>query len=923
MSQLSYMMEEQRWFSWSSHESLGQESRTLDLPEGPTPVKGQSLSAREVLQLAELPAYWHQMRDWVISLLVRDRWVPLLSPSGNSLAPMPAPCWDLEEDSQIFHHFVRHLPGCAVFPWAQPSHVVTQAAEHLFEALVQERLGEFPPLRLPARWPEEARTWVETHYGLGDLELTRESLRLAQDLVAWSKPIWAARSPWRTCFTLHEPLFEDWTLSFGLQSRAETSLLLQAQDIWAGEAAELARSAGHPLERPAETLLGDLGRAARILPEVAAALQERHPERAEMTLDGAARFVAEKAWLLQESGYGVRLPASLTARKPRLKLRSRQRKSGAGSSTGKLGLDKITTFSWEAEVNGQPLTPADLKRLAKAKQPLVQLKGQWVMLDPESAREILLAVDQPEMTLGEALRALPADDDSDAFDVDIEEVMTGLQGEESMQEMAPPQGLQAELRPYQRRGYGWLSFLGERGLGSCLADDMGLGKTLQLICWILRDRQTRGPGPVLLVCPTSVLGNWQRELARFAPELPVSLYYGPNRKMDLEGSPFVLTSYSLVQRDGEALKEIHWRGVVLDEAQNIKNPDALQTRAIRRLGADFRVALTGTPVENRLDELWSVMDFLNPGLLGSRGHFTRTLARPIEKDRNQEALEHLQKMVRPFLLRRLKSDPAIVPDLPAKQEIKTFCPLTSEQATMYAAILQNAMDDIESKEGTERRGLVLKLLLQLKQVCNHPSLFMNDSSPLPRRSGKLQRLEEMLAELLESNQASLIFTQFARFGEKLAEYLAHTFRENVPCLHGGLSKEQRDETVQAFQREGGPRILVLSLKAGGVGLNLTRASRVFHFDRWWNPAVENQATDRAYRLGQKQSVQVYKFISDGTLEETIDAMIESKLELATNVLSKDEGWLTELDNRALRELLTLRQHRGEGVTASPPSNSPR
>jgi SNF2 family DNA or RNA helicase len=442
---------------------------------------------------------------------------------------------------------------------------------------------------------------------------------------------------------------------------------------------------------------------------------------------------------------------------------------------------------------------------------------------------------------------------------------------------------------------------------------MGLGKTIQTLALLQRDREAGERQPVLLVCPTSVVGNWQKEAARFTPELSVLVHHGVGRhrgeafRREVLRYALVISSYSLLHRDVEVLRETEWAGVVLDEAQNIKNSETKQAQAARSLNSGYRVTLTGTPVENNVGDLWSQMEFLNPGFLGSQSAFRKRFFLPIQVYSDQGAANRLRRITAPFLLRRLKTDKSIIADLPEKQEMKVFCNLTKEQASLYEAVVRDAQEAIESAEGIKRKGLVLTALMKLKQVCNHPAQFLKDNSAIPGRSGKLARLAEMLEETLEVDDRSLLFTQFTEMGHIIRQHLQETFGFEVPFLHGGTPKKQRDQMVECFARPNGPRIFLLSLKAGGTGLNLTSASHVFHFDRWWNPAVENQATDRAFRIGQTKNVQVHKFLCAGTVEEKIDEMIERKKDVAGRVVGTGEAWLTELSNAELRNLFVLRK----------------
>ena len=450
---------------------------------------------------------------------------------------------------------------------------------------------------------------------------------------------------------------------------------------------------------------------------------------------------------------------------------------------------------------------------------------------------------------------------------------------------------------------------------------MGLGKTIQLIGFLLNLKQQKLlTKPTLLVCPTSVINNWEREVKKFAPKLNTVIHHGDKREQgktfikQVEGKQLVITSYSLIHRDAKTLSGVDWQGIVLDEAQNIKNPTAKQSQAVREIPAGFKIALTGTPVENRLTELWSILDFLNPGFLGNRNFFQKRFAAPIEKYGDRESLSVLRSLTQPFILRRLKTDKNIIQDLPEKQEMNVYCGLSVEQAELYQQLVDNSLEEIEDSEGIKRRGLILTLLLRLKQLCNHPELIGDtkakkvdiDAEDFDNRSGKLLRLEAMLEEIVDEGDRALIFTQFSEWGKMLKPYLEAKFKGEVLFLYGATPRIARQEMVDRFQNEpNGPKIFILSLKAGGTGLNLTRANHVFHVDRWWNPAVENQATDRAFRIGQKRNVQVHKFVCTGTLEERISDIIENKKELAEQTVNAGEQWLTDLDTNSLRSLLLL------------------
>ena len=710
-----------------------------------------------------------------------------------------------------------------------------------------------------------------------------------------------------------------WRLEFLLQSIADPSLLIPAEQTWADDG-----TLSRWLPRPQELLLGELGRASRIYPELADGLRQAQPCALDLDAEGAYRFLSAVAPALDEAGFGVLLP-SWWDRRARLGLAmsAHTPTEGVVAKPGKFGKDQLMDFRWRLAVGDETLTEAEIAALAQTKAPLVRLRGQWVAVDPHQLRrglEFLARNKAGRMSAGEILRLAAAHPEDSATPLPV----TGIQADgwvgellggsvsDNVRFIPLPANFHAKLRPYQERGLSWLAFLSSLGLGACLADDMGLGKTVQLLALEAVHRAERPDDPpTLLLCPMSLVGNWQREAARFAPALRVYAHHGRERLREgeladrLAQADLMVTTYATATRDIEELAGYEWRRVVLDEAQAVKNSLSQAARAVRRLRAGQRVALTGTPVENRLAELWSLMDFLNPGLLGAADKFRTRYAIPVERHGQTEPAERLRTITRPYLLRRLKTDPAIISDLPEKIEIKQYCRLTTEQASLYQSVVDDMMEKIENSQGIERRGNVLAAMAKLKQVCNHPALLLHDRSAVGSRSGKVIRLEEICEEILSEGDKALLFTQFTEFAAMLLPHLAARFGTDIAYLHGGTSKKRRDELVTRFGSDDGPPLFLLSLRAGGTGLNLTAANHVIHLDRWWNPAVENQATDRAFRIGQKRNVQVRKFICTGTLEEKIDEMIEEKKALANLVISDGEGWLTELSTGELRSMFEL------------------
>jgi SNF2 family DNA or RNA helicase len=714
--------------------------------------------------------------------------------------------------------------------------------------------------------------------------------------------------------------------------------------------------------------------------------------RSRLKEEEAWSFLTEDSLSLMNAGYVVYLPAwweHAGRTKPKLKLGIN---SSVGSSgTPLFGLKHIVDFNWKMALGEIELDELEFQHIIEQKRRLLHIRGRWIALDPamlEQVRRLMKRVDKEgglslrdvlEMHLldnggtggsrdtaedQEAGAADPAGADNDgaafgphAIRMEVElnrhlqHLLRHLRETAEIPMIPQPKGLRGSLRKYQLQGASWLVYLRQFGFGACLADDMGLGKTVQWIAYLmhLKEQASALSAPVLLICPTSVIGNWQKELERFAPDMKVHLHYGPNRAkgedfpVSLQGMDIVITSYTLANLDREELSGICWSCLCLDEAQNIKNAYTKQAAAIRKMPAEHRIALTGTPMENRLTELWSIMEFINPGYLGSLREFTRKFVAPIERTGDSKLVTRVQRWISPFLLRRAKKDPAIQLDLPEKNESKSYVSLTTEQASLYQALTSELIDGIDRLTGMERKGMILAALTRLKQLCNHPGLFLKEKGALrwKNRSNKLARLLEMVREVRDAGERCLIFTQFVETGHLLRTVLEQELRESVQFLHGGVPKAERDRMIERFQSgytpeankgpgrvegvfddkrqtgpaEGGVRavessegngIFVLSLKAGGIGLNLTAANHVFHFDRWWNPAVEDQATDRAFRIGQTRDVQVHKFITLGTLEERIDEMIEQKKGLSSQIVGSGEQWITELSADELRELLLMR-----------------
>ncbi len=874
--------------------------------------------ADDVVQGSDL-RFFSLVADEALHLAGRGRTLPALLREDGDLAARWRPVIT-GADADRFRDLARAMPpACRAASDASASEVLLDALTDLVDAAVRgivphpllpERTGRVPD-HLPL-----AERWVAALTGPSSAvarEPGDDPDELAAELDTWAAAARRPSGPLRVCFRLAEPPEDDpggsWTVQFALQGVDDPSLYIPAAAIWTGEVTSVADAE--------ETLLAGLGRAIRLYPEAAWALRVPTPTSVGTDAEGAFRFLRESAPLLSAAGFGVQLPQWAGRARLGTKLTTRTKaEAGAVVSAG-FGLDDMVDFRWDLAIDGEDITEEELSELARLKAPLVRLRGRWVELDDAqltAALEFLSRGREGRMTAAQAVRAAihAGDDTLPLLEIDADGALGDLLSGEADRRLEPietPEGFEGTLRPYQERGLSWLSFLDGLGLGAVLADDMGLGKTAQTLALLVKD--LKKGGATLLIGPMSLVGNWQREAARFTPKIKVYVHHGGSRhKGDdlaeaVRNADLVLTTYGTAARDREALAAIDWDRVVCDEAQALKNSGTRQAQAVRSIPARSRIALTGTPVENHLTELWSIMEFANPGLLGPRQAFRERFAVPIEAHGDEEAAAALSRATGPFILRRLKTDKSIITDLPEKQEIKVWCNLTPEQASLYQATVEDMLDRISGSGGMERRGLVLATMAKLKQVCNHPAHLLKDGSRLAGRSGKLERLEEICAEVVEQGEKALVFTQYAEFGAMVRPHLEAKLGRPVLWLHGGTTKQRRDELIQRFQEDSEPSVFLLSLKAAGTGLTLTAANHVVHVDRWWNPAVEDQATDRAFRIGQTKNVQVRKFICVGTMEERVDEMIERKKALAERIVGTGESWLTELSVSELRDVVRL------------------
>ena len=742
-------------------------------------------------------------------------------------------------------------------------------------------------------------------------------------------------SPFQLCFRLNEATSGngiDWGLEVLLQAKVDPSFMINLAEFWQDKAVKQAfftTMLGTSIER---NLLLQLGYACRIYPLLEQVFAQNMQQRLIiLTTVQAFDFLKEDAWALHACGYKISVPSWWTASgrlKAKIKMRGTQRSGtgdNAGDSSGNtaapsyLSQDGLIDFNYRYAIGDDEVSAQEWQQLIESKSELVYFRGQWMQLDPAEMAKMqkLIESSQRDKDSGNLkdLLIMAANEDQYSIELDdaVNNMMLSLQNKDQLVLIDQPNNLRAQLRPYQLRGLSWLSYLENLGMNPCLADDMGLGKTMQVIALLLHAPK---PQAALLIAPTSVIGNWLKELEKFAPGIKAIIHHGAKRtkKDDLSqimaDNDVVITSYGLIRQDKALFNSTTWSRLIIDEAQNIKNPSAAQTKIIYGIQADSRIALTGTPIENRLMDLWSLFNFLNPGILGTRATFRKEFEIPVQRDNDIRKTSILKNLVEPFILRRLKTDKNIIQDLPDKIEQKVYCELTKEQASLYQSIVNEVEASInEAEETSAHKMIFLSALLRLKQCCNHPAQLLQDGSEFSlERSIKLQRLTELAKEAINNGESILIFSQFKEICDALQTLLKTQLGFNTHYIHGGTSRKKRDEMIDQFQAPNSPAsIFVLSLKAGGVGITLTRANHVIHFDRWWNPAVENQATDRAYRIGQQKTVFAHEFITLGTVEEKIDQMLVDKQKVADSIVGNDESWLTTLNAKSFINLIQLRK----------------
>ncbi|MDC0534978.1 DEAD/DEAH box helicase [Francisellaceae bacterium] len=885
----------------------------------------QSYYFDDDIALGDDAKFWIKMADEMSRVIQADQYIPSVVAHKKASKITYHTKW--QPVSSHYQQRLKQISACMPFSACLGNFILIEphsVLKHFSEVALTNMIAQ-------TMFPQKSYKLVEGSFIEQCLDVTTchidESIwkawKLWQNNLAYDQ----FGAPFQVCFRLNSATDkeqEDWSLEVLLQSKEDPSFMINLEQYWLERKAKnklFTQLLGTSVER---SLLLQIGYASRIYPLLETIFQQdMQCHSIPLDTEAAFQYLREDAWSLQACGYRIIVPSWWTSKgrlKAKVKLRASKNSSGSGDSpTSYFSKEGLLSFDYQYAIGEHQVSEAEWRQLIESKSELVYFRGVWIEIDVAEMQKMqtLIESSKKDKLLGSVKDILMMSADDDLYEVDyddsIEEMLNKLRDKDLLATQTQPELLKATLRPYQSRGLSWLAYLEELGMNPCLADDMGLGKTMQIIALLLLAPKE---GAALLVAPTSVVGNWFREIQKFAPSLNVMVHHGSDRKQDaafqeaLKNHDMIITSYGLIRRDKNLFEKKTWSRLIIDEAQNIKNPSATQTKILYKIPAQSRIALTGTPIENRLMDLWSLFHFLNPGYLGTRPVFRKGFELPIQRNNDAHQTKILKSLVEPFILRRLKSDKNIIQDLPDKVEQKVYCELTKEQASIY----QNIVDEVETEmskatEAKQKNAVVLSALLRLKQCCNHPAQVLQDGSVFSvERSMKLQRLVEMTKEVISNRESILIFSQFKEVCDALHKMLKTEYGYTTYYLHGGTSRKKREEMIEQFQAEQAPPgIFILSLKAGGVGITLTKANHVIHFDRWWNPAVENQATDRAYRISQQKTVFAHKYITIGTVEERIDQMLTDKQKVSDMIVGNDESWLSKLDAKSFMKLIRLSQ----------------
>lgn len=872
-------------------------------------------------RLSQDAIFWIEITQKLTRAIKQDQYLPSIIPTQEKNKVAHYTKWDLVS-SELTEAINNHLDRMPTSACLTAKHFDKKS---LINNYLDSTINQF--IRLTAK-PNRLYKLVENTFVYDALDTNKSSLdtscwknyRLWHDALTYEQ----FGAPFQLCFKLHsakDQKGDDWGLEILMQSKNEPGFTVNASEYWKTQKEKNTLYTKMLGTSTQKLLLLQLGYASRIVPIIELFFKYKMSQSViPITTEQAFKFLKEDAWSLQASGYRIIIPSWWTTKgrlRAKIKLRARQKSTSEGDAPKSyFDQSSLVSFDYTRAIGGHEVSKEEWDALINSNSDLVFFRGEWLEIDPSEMKKIQTLIEQDQDDIGNIKDLLVKAAEDELYEVELDEniqkTMDQLRSRSEINILPSPSKLNATLRPYQLRGLSWLAFLEKIGISPCLADDMGLGKTMQIISLLL---SSPGKKTALLIAPTSVIGNWQREIEKFAPSIKTYIYHGSNRDHkellnEVANLNLVITSFSLARKDQKIFQQHIWSRLIVDEAQNIKNPAAAQTKAICKIQASSRIALTGTPIENRLTDLWSIFHFLNPGYLGNKAYFKRAFEMPVQRDNDPYRTRMLKNLVEPFILRRVKTDKNIIKDLPEKVEQKVYCQLTKEQASIYQNIVNDVKEKMDATENEQdKRALMLSTLLRLKQTCNHPAQILQDGSEFAiNRSMKLKRTVDIITEVMANNESILIFSQFTEICDQLNQLLKTKYGLNTYYLHGGTSRTKREKMITDFQDKNTPSsVFILSLKSGGVGITLTKANHVIHFDRWWNPAIENQATDRAYRIGQQKTVFAHKFVTTGTLEERIDKMLEDKQKVSDMIIGSDESWLSKLDSKSFIDLIKLSQ----------------
>ncbi len=858
----------------------------------------------EMEALTQTFVYMNGLAHFVMKLIEKLYFIPTIRTKGTMFKIVYEPIIPNQQVARIINQFEENIPEKLFIKGDIPENFVKDFIHNYMNYVIYKFLG------IKAYKFKDVKSGT---YMIKDLEQrsVMRGIDIAENFSQWFDELYLGKYDVIPFFKIEKIEDELFQLKVHIKNRKTNESVLidelyHKDEIFDAKSSDIAKI----VEK-------QLNYAIKYMPELEELFEDEEKLALDLNLNEVYKIITQTAYYLQKAQIEVILPKELVnIVVPRASINAKVKASRSqdladifnNSTSSKISLDDILDFSYEIAIGNDKISVEEFNKLVETSNGLIKYKNKYVLIDKEESKKIFEQIAKANFKSMSRMELIHASMSGQLaqYDFDYDDAFARvIQDFTKPIEVTPPETLKGELRPYQQTGLKWLWTNVSKGFGVCMADDMGLGKTIQIISLILKMKEEGNlKKPVLVICPTTLMGNWMKELQMFAPSLDAVIYHGAERQLDVKHD-VILTTYAIMRIDVEELKKQSWGMVIVDEAQNIKNPDTAQTLAIKTLKADVKVAMTGTPVENRLTELWSIFDFINQGYLGSLREFQKSYAIPIERFKETSRAAKLKMSVSPFVLRRLKTDKHVISDLPEKMVLNEYCYLSKPQAVLYEKTLNEMMEKISSFSGINRRGNIFKLITALKQICNHPYQFLKSGEMSRELSGKMDKCISTVQSILDNGEKTLIFTQYKEMGEILCKVIAEECNTEPLFFHGSLTVPQREDLINRFQNEEDAKIMILSLKAGGTGLNLTSATNVIHYDLWWNPAVEDQATDRTYRIGQDKNVMVHRMITLGTFEEKIDEMLKSKKELADLAVYEGEKIITELSDEEIYEIFTL------------------